>query len=42
MRRGYEIQVFGADLPVQADGDDAGSLPIHIVPFTQPLRVLVP
>ena len=42
MRRGYEIQVFGADLPVQADGDDAGSLPIHIVPFTQPLRVVVP
>lgn len=42
LQRGYDIQVFGADLPVQADGDDAGSLPIHIVPFTHPLRVLVP
>ena len=42
LQRGYDIQVFGADLPVQADGDDAGSLPIHIVPFTLPLRVLVP
>jgi len=42
LRRGYDIQVSGADLPVQADGDDAGSLPIHIVPFTQPLRVVVP
>lgn len=42
LQRGYDIQVFGADLPVQADGDDAGSLPIHIVPFAQPLSVLVP
>jgi len=32
----------GYDLPVQADGDDAGSLPIHIVPFAQPLSVVVP
>jgi diacylglycerol kinase family enzyme len=42
LQRGYDIQVFGADLPVQADGDHAGCLPIHIVPFTQPLRVVVP
>ena len=42
LQRGHDIQVFGADLPVQADGDDAGCLPIHIVPFTQPLRVVVP
>ena len=42
LQRGYDIQVFGADLPVQADGDDAGSLPIHIVPFAQPLSVVVP
>ena len=42
LRRGHDIQVFGADLPVQADGDAAGSLPIHIVPFMQPLRVVVP
>ena len=42
LQRGHDIQVFGSDLPVQADGDDAGSLPIHIVPFTQPLRVVVP
>ena len=41
LQRGYDIQVFGADLPVQADGDDAGCLPIHVVPFTQPLRVVV-
>ena len=42
LRRGHDIQVFGADLPVQADGDDAGTLPIHIVPFAHPLRVVVP
>lgn len=42
LQRGHDIRVFGADLPVQADGDDAGCLPIHIVPFTQPLRVVVP
>jgi hypothetical protein len=42
LRRGHDIQVFGANLPVQADGDTAGFLPIHIVPFMQPLRVVVP
>jgi YegS/Rv2252/BmrU family lipid kinase len=42
LQRGHDIQVFGADLPVQADGDDAGTLPIHIVPFAHPLRVVVP
>jgi len=42
LQRGHEIEVFGADLPVQADGDAAGSLPIRITPALKPLRVVVP
>ena len=42
LQRGHEIEVFGADLPVQADGDAAGSLPIRITPALRPLRVVVP
>jgi diacylglycerol kinase (ATP) len=42
LQRGHEIEVFGADLPVQADGDAAGSLPIRIRPAARPLRVVVP
>jgi len=42
LQRGHEIEVFGADLPVQADGDAAGSLPIRITPSLEPLRVVVP
>jgi diacylglycerol kinase (ATP) len=42
LQRGHDIEVFGADLPVQADGDAAGSLPIRITPALRPLRVVVP
>jgi|688.fasta_scaffold83666_5 YegS/Rv2252/BmrU family lipid kinase len=42
LQRGHEIEVFGAELPVQADGDAAGSLPIRIRPAPSPLRVVVP
>lgn len=42
LQKGHEIDVFGADLPVQADGDAAGMLPISIRPALMPLRVLVP
>jgi hypothetical protein len=42
LQRGHEIDVFGGDLPVQADGDAAGSLPIRIQPAVKPLRVVVP
>lgn len=42
LQRGHDIQVFGANLPVQADGDTAGFLPIHIVTSMQPLRIVVP
>jgi YegS/Rv2252/BmrU family lipid kinase len=42
LQRGHEIEVFGEDLPVQADGDAAGSLPVRIRPALRPLRVVVP
>ena len=42
LHRGREIEVFGADLPVQADGDAAGLLPIKVTPSLKPLRVIVP
>jgi diacylglycerol kinase (ATP) len=42
LHRGRDIEVFGAELPVQADGDAAGSLPIRITPSLRPLRVVVP
>lgn len=42
LQRGQEIEVYGADLPVQADGDAAGALPIRITPSVRPLRVVVP
>ncbi|MFM7306067.1 MAG: hypothetical protein ACKO4X_22385, partial [Alphaproteobacteria bacterium] len=42
LQRGQEIEAFGADLPVQADGDAAGSLPIRIRPAVRPLRVVIP
>lgn len=42
LQRGHEIEVFGAELPVQADGDAAGMLPIRITSSARPLGVVIP
>lgn len=42
LQRGHEIEVFGAELPVQADGDASGMLPIRILPSAKPIRVVIP
>jgi len=42
LQPGREIEVFGADVPVQADGDAAGMLPIRITSAANPLRVVIP
>ena len=42
IRRAAEVRLDGADVPVQADGDAAGSLPVAIGPAPRPMRIVVP
>ncbi len=42
IRRAASVQLDGAGIPAQADGDAAGCLPVRLGPAPRPMRIVVP